>query len=234
MPPVFRCRHWIQCLCISYFRALDMSLKFPHSEVIGLDIVPPILQTGNLPDNCRFEIDDCNLSFTHWVNTFDLIHVRSVDLGIHDFPSFLYNMAQIMKPGAILIVGAGLLRFLNENGQPYPDVEEGEEGFSWLQKTFTAVHTEALKTTSPFIYADNVAGTSWATWAHWAEGNPNFEQVTSWEMNIQIGNWKPVPTEEIYHANELCKLDMLKLMESFIPLMASSPISEQWTKRWQV
>ncbi|KAG8916947.1 hypothetical protein FRC02_003447 [Tulasnella sp. 418] len=108
--------------------AVDMGLKFPHSEVIGLDIVPPVLRDGNLPSNCRFEIDDCNLSFTHWVNTFDFVHARSVDTAIHDFPTFLYNMAQIMRPGAVLVVGSGLPHFFDENGQPHPDVEEGEEG----------------------------------------------------------------------------------------------------------
>ncbi|KAG8909595.1 hypothetical protein FRC02_007671 [Tulasnella sp. 418] len=118
----------------SHHRAVDVSLKFPHSEVIGLDIVPPVLRDGNLPSNCRFEIDDCNLSFTHWVNTFDFVHARSVDTAIHDFPTFLYNMAQIMRPGAVLIVGSGLPHFFDENRQPHPDVEEGEEGFSWLQK----------------------------------------------------------------------------------------------------
>ncbi|KAG8950068.1 hypothetical protein FRC03_000168 [Tulasnella sp. 419] len=143
-------------------------------------------------------------------------------------------MAQIMKPGAILIVSAGLPRFIDENGQPYQDMNEGETGFSWLQKSFTAVYTEYLKATSPFNHVDDVAGTSWATWEHWAESNPNFEQVTTWDMDIQIGTWKPAASEEIHYAHELCQSNVLRLMESYVPLMASSAVSDEWTKRWHV
>ncbi|KAG8950071.1 hypothetical protein FRC03_000171 [Tulasnella sp. 419] len=173
----------------SHHRAVDVSLKFPHSEVIGLDIVPPVLRDGNLPSNCRFEIDDCNLSFTHWVNTFDFVHARSVDTAIHDFPTFLYNMAQIMRPGAVLIVGSGLPHFFDENRQPHPDVEEGEEGFSWLQKAFTATLTHYLSTIPTPNRPD--CGINSMKWGHWAEDNPNFEEVATWEIYLPIGNWKP-------------------------------------------
>ncbi|KAG8938222.1 hypothetical protein FRC03_007501 [Tulasnella sp. 419] len=98
-------------------------------------------------------------------------------------------MAQIMRPGAVLVVGSGLPHFFDENGQPHPDVEEGEEGFSWLQKSFAATVTHYLSTISTSHSPD--CGINSTKWGHWAENNPNFEEVATWEIYLPIGNWKP-------------------------------------------
>ncbi|KAG8937461.1 hypothetical protein FRC03_008105 [Tulasnella sp. 419] len=105
--------------------------------------------------------------------------------------------------------------------------------FSWLQKAFTALFAEWVKAQSHINDADIPYRFSAKFLGDCAKSNPNFEQVTTWEMDVQIGNWKPAPTQELYYANELCKMNVLKLIEAYVPLMASSGVSEEWTKRWQ-
>ncbi|KAG8931451.1 hypothetical protein FRC01_001275 [Tulasnella sp. 417] len=88
--------------------ALDMAIQFPHADVVGLDIVPPVLLTdADVPDNCRFEVDDANLSFAHYESAFNVVHVRSVDPGINDFESWFYEIARTLRPNGVLLLVNG-------------------------------------------------------------------------------------------------------------------------------
>ncbi|KAG9044043.1 hypothetical protein FS837_008858 [Tulasnella sp. UAMH 9824] len=115
--------------------ALDMAIQFPHAEVVGLDIVPPVLLTdADVPDNCRFEVDDANLSFAHYENSFNVVHVRSADQGINNFESWLYEIARTLRPNGVLLLVTGfprpcaLQQMYDPQLQPLPTREPGEEG----------------------------------------------------------------------------------------------------------
>lgn len=85
-----------------------MALQFPHADVIGLDLVPPVLLNADtIPPNCRFEVDDANLSMSHYEGCFNVVHMRSADAGINDFPGWLYEVAQSMRPHGVLILVTG-------------------------------------------------------------------------------------------------------------------------------
>lgn len=85
-----------------------MALQFPHVEVVGLDLVPPATVTEtSVPPNCRFEVDDANLSFEHYDNYFNVVHVRSTEPGINDFQGFLYEIARTLRPGGVLLLVTG-------------------------------------------------------------------------------------------------------------------------------
>lgn len=85
-----------------------MALQFPHAEVVGLDLVPPAnVAETSIPPNCRFEVDDANLSFEHYKDCFNVVHVRSADQGINDFESFLYEIARTLRPNGILLLVTG-------------------------------------------------------------------------------------------------------------------------------
>lgn len=89
-------------------RALEMARQFPHAEVVGLDLVPPVLVTEDeIPINCRFEVDDANLSLDHFQQCFDLVHMRSADTGLNDLKGWLYEIAKTLRPGGLLIIGNG-------------------------------------------------------------------------------------------------------------------------------
>ncbi|KAG8973076.1 hypothetical protein FRB90_010011, partial [Tulasnella sp. 427] len=121
--------------------AIQMARRYPHADVLGLDLAPPLVAIDAIPQNCRFELDDANLSLSHYANTFDLVHVRAADSGIKDFHAFLYNLAEVLRPGGVLILGSGDPQFYSEKVEPLPIVSEGEPGFRWMQKIFAAVYS---------------------------------------------------------------------------------------------
>ena len=59
-----------------------MANKFPHAEVIGIDLAPVIVSEHAIPDNCRFELDDVNRGLPRFYGQIDLIHMRGIGLGV--------------------------------------------------------------------------------------------------------------------------------------------------------
>ncbi|KAG9044483.1 hypothetical protein FS837_008078 [Tulasnella sp. UAMH 9824] len=47
---------------------------------------------------------------------------------IKDFDSFLYNLAEVLRPGGVLILGSGDPQFYDENVKALPIVSEGQPG----------------------------------------------------------------------------------------------------------
>ena len=59
-----------------------MANKFPHVEVIGIDLAPVIVSEHAIPDNCRFELDDVNRGLPRFYGQIDLIHMRGISIGV--------------------------------------------------------------------------------------------------------------------------------------------------------
>ena len=59
-----------------------MASKFPHVEVIGVDLAPAIISEGDVLENCRFELGDVNRGLSRFYGQFDLVHMRSVANGV--------------------------------------------------------------------------------------------------------------------------------------------------------
>ncbi|KAG8937819.1 hypothetical protein FRC03_007826, partial [Tulasnella sp. 419] len=88
--------------------ALEMAAEFPHADILGIDLAPPSLtEASAIPSNCRFEVRDANLPFNEFAGLFDVVHCRCIELGIVNFHGFLFNVAQTLKPGGILLLGSG-------------------------------------------------------------------------------------------------------------------------------
>jgi hypothetical protein len=63
-------------------RAIEMAQKFPHCDVLGLDLAPVPWESDNMPSNCRFEIGNINLGISHYHGCFDLIRVQCIGSGV--------------------------------------------------------------------------------------------------------------------------------------------------------
>lgn len=59
-----------------------MAHKYPHVEVIGTDLAPGMMNEKDVPDNCRFELDDVNRGLPHFYDQMDVVHMRSVGAGV--------------------------------------------------------------------------------------------------------------------------------------------------------
>lgn len=96
-------------------RAIDMALEFPHVEVKGMDLTPPTVSADFIPDNCTFEVDDANADFSHCESAYNLVHVRSIDVGMNDFHTFTYQIARTLRPDGILFLIFGSLVWISAN-----------------------------------------------------------------------------------------------------------------------
>jgi trans-aconitate methyltransferase len=83
-----------------------MALRFPHALVLGVDMVPSLLDTDTFPPNLTFEVDDVNLRLNHFHGdeAFDLIHMRMAQSGIKDLDALLIDLQHCLKPGGLLII----------------------------------------------------------------------------------------------------------------------------------
>ncbi|KZT58298.1 S-adenosyl-L-methionine-dependent methyltransferase [Calocera cornea HHB12733] len=82
--------------------AVEMATEFPNAEVVGVDLSP--IQGGRqLPDNCRFEVDDVNLGLPHFYDSFDVIHARHVCSGITDYPKLVWDITNMLRPGGVAL-----------------------------------------------------------------------------------------------------------------------------------
>jgi hypothetical protein len=61
---------------------MSVANKFPHVEVVGVDLAPAIMNEGDVPSNCRFELDDVNRGLPHFYDQMDLVHMRTVATGV--------------------------------------------------------------------------------------------------------------------------------------------------------
>lgn len=61
---------------------MSMANKFPHVDIIGIDLAPGIVNEDHVPVNCRFELDDVNRGLPHFYAQMDLVHMRAVASGV--------------------------------------------------------------------------------------------------------------------------------------------------------
>lgn len=205
--------------------AIQMARKYPHAEVVGLDLAPPLVPLDSIPENCRFELDDANLSLSHYANSFDVVHARASDPGIKDFDTFLYNMAEILRPGGVLILGSGDPQFYDENVEPLPIISEGQPRFRWIQRVFAAVYS-AYKGTGAIV--------DWPrTWHKMIEGNPNYEHVTTWQMKMPLGPWPQGLSMEHKRGSILLRNNLINILGSFTPLLLQDGYKLETIERWK-
>ncbi|KAK3684548.1 hypothetical protein LTR37_020151, partial [Vermiconidia calcicola] len=78
---------------------IDVADEIPNAQVLGSDLSP--IQPGMVPPNCKFIVDDCN---TDWLfdEKFDLIHTRAMTPGMKDWPRYMRQAFDHLKPGGYI------------------------------------------------------------------------------------------------------------------------------------
>lgn len=111
-----------------------MGTKFPHCEVVGVDLAP--VPENGCPPNCRFEIDDINLGLAHFEGQFDVVHARLIGGGMKDFRATMTEVEKTLKPGGIVLwfdVDYDMYARDRHVYMPFATEEEPDQG-SWLQR----------------------------------------------------------------------------------------------------
>ncbi|KAI4240431.1 MAG: hypothetical protein L6R40_005142 [Gallowayella cf. fulva] len=95
--------------------AIEMAEQYPRSHVIGTDLSP--VQPTWVPDNVRFEIDDCEARSWTWPeNHFDYIHTRFMIASIGNWASMIRKAYKHTKPGGYFELQELDCRFRSDDG----------------------------------------------------------------------------------------------------------------------
>lgn len=78
-------------------RSSDFADDFPSAEVIGTDISP--IQPPWTAPNCRFEMEDAEQEWTFSLNSFDYIHMRTLNGSIQDWNKLFQQSFDTLRPG---------------------------------------------------------------------------------------------------------------------------------------
>ncbi|KAH9952099.1 S-adenosyl-L-methionine-dependent methyltransferase [Amylocystis lapponica] len=191
--------------------AIDMAVEFPHCEVVGVDLVPPQIDEV-LPNNCRFEIDDANLGFAHYRDSFDVVHARSISSGIRDFPLLLQELARALRPGGVVLLGDGDMQLFDEQQRPLALSERGTPGFSWTHKVFFAAYN-AMKNRGANIDSPSMSPT-------WLRSIDSLTDVGWHKVFIPIGPWQYNTERERIIAEMICT-DCMQYISGMAPMFLS-------------
>ncbi|KAG8937132.1 hypothetical protein FRC00_007171 [Tulasnella sp. 408] len=89
--------------------AREVAQKFPKVQVVGIDLNPVPIMTET-PSNCSFEVRDAtsveSLKGLGQVVKFDVIHIRALDNGIHDYKQVIDNASEVLRPGGVLLLAS--------------------------------------------------------------------------------------------------------------------------------
>ncbi|KLP14638.1 Uncharacterized protein LW94_8071 [Fusarium fujikuroi] len=92
----------------------DFADSFPDTQVIGTDISP--IQTGWIPPNLRFDIEDCTQEWTFAPNSQDYIHFRWLVGSIVDWDQLFKEAYRCLKPGGYIESHEALSRMDYDDG----------------------------------------------------------------------------------------------------------------------
>ncbi|KAI8151296.1 Secondary metabolism regulator LAE1 [Colletotrichum sp. SAR 10_70] len=112
--------------------AIEFGEAHPESEVLGVDLSPPLAE---VPPNVTFEVDDIEEPWLY-SRPFDYIHSRVMNSSIRDWKQFIQNCYDHLTPGGYLELKEVELMPESDDGTLQPD--------SALVKTYTLLG-EALR-----------------------------------------------------------------------------------------
>jgi len=86
--------------CSSPSWAMEVATEFPKTKVVGIDMVP-VFPTSVKPENCTFTLANILHGLPFLDNTFDLIHMRFLVLGLRkeDWPAVLSELYRVCRVG---------------------------------------------------------------------------------------------------------------------------------------
>lgn len=114
-----------------------MARKYPHAQVVGIDLVQVPVDPDELPANCRFEIDDIRLGLTHFQGQFDLVHARVIGSWMENRDKAMKDIHRCLKPGGMMIWMDGDYDFYTPDIHVYqPIASPSNPNGSWFARIF--------------------------------------------------------------------------------------------------
>ncbi|KAG8986800.1 hypothetical protein FRB90_003767, partial [Tulasnella sp. 427] len=103
--------------------AIDMAIKYPNAEVVGLDLAP-VNPAAAPPSNCRFEQGDASISLKS------------------------YDVSEVLSLGGIIVIIEVEMGLYNEHKVPFADHVENVSNMLWSHK-MAVTYVEATTKRNP-------------------------------------------------------------------------------------
>ncbi|KAL3712368.1 hypothetical protein TMatcc_001067 [Talaromyces marneffei ATCC 18224] len=116
-PPIHNPRRVLDCGYGAGNWALEVAERYPHCQVIGVDISPH-MQPLDIPDNLWLQVDNLNRPFTFPSRHFDLVHSRLVASGLDRsrWSSYVRDLVRVTKRGGWVQMAEIYFNVQSDNG----------------------------------------------------------------------------------------------------------------------
>lgn len=208
--------------------ALSMARRFPHVQVLGIDLAPVPLSPDLVTPNLRFEIDNIMQGLTHHAGRFDLVHMRCVGGGLPDYAQAITYAAQCLKPGGLLIIfDYDMLVCAKDMVSTRKMATPNQPDGSWVQRFFYEFR-----------------------WAYAANGIPMFDELLDkglWEhplldgcgaagLHIPLGPWatssEPAEAQRLQFSGILLRQNIKNALSSCQTVMKRNGIPQAILDQW--
>ncbi|KAG8961354.1 hypothetical protein FRC03_005452 [Tulasnella sp. 419] len=209
--------------------AVEMAECFPHVEILGIDLVPPVVKY--IPPNCRFEIANfLEGDLVERWGTFDVVHCRNIGAGLRSgHKAFVQKAVNLVKKGGIISLMEGSMIVYNEKKEPIRLAQEGEEPGrgSWLARILDewTARDKNLDEDGKAA-AQRIPG--------WLRSDPRLKDVQDERLFCGIG-WRG--NDDVFCENkelvgQLMALNALDISGAFQPMMLSTGVSKEQYDLW--
>ncbi|KDQ07710.1 hypothetical protein BOTBODRAFT_180480 [Botryobasidium botryosum FD-172 SS1] len=205
--------------CGSTIWAVEMAQEFPHCNVVGVDLAPPL--QADPPPNCRIEVDDINLGLEHFYGSFDLIHARLISAGIKDYYGLLDDISKCLRPNGMFLAVDWDYRLCDPTKSYTTIYPRNHPKHAWLPRFIRAMNV-AVRSRMGNIDAV-------ALLPQWLKEHRSFEAVGQCDVWIPCGPYFSPDTEAGKRMNtigRLMALDILSFISAGRPLLLESGMPE--------
>ncbi|CVL00774.1 related to methyltransferase [Fusarium mangiferae] len=187
----------------------DFADRFPDTQVIGTDVSP--IQSGWIPLNLRFDIEDCTQQWTFAPNSQDYIHLRWLVGSIVDWDQLFKEAYRCLKPGGYIESHEALSRMdcddgsITEKSAMHQWGKFFVEGGKKIGRSFTIVEDGVQRS---------------------AMEKAGFVELEERDFKVPIGGWPKDP--RMKEIGKYAQATLEQDIEGYVLFMANAV--EGWTK----
>ncbi|KAF9817961.1 hypothetical protein IEO21_03036 [Rhodonia placenta] len=201
---------------------LDVARDFPQCSAVAVDLVP--MQSPNMPQNLRSEVDDINLGLQHFYGDFNVVHARLISSGIRDYQGLVDQMSQILRPSGLLDLTEFDFRIYTTDRKPILADNADSYLARWMNLCHIAVQRSGGEPDA-------------ANYLHrWVSDHPAYEEVVYREFWFPTSPWRRGTDSETRRSNRIANVfrdDVLSFLKSGRPLLLSNGWPEELVNEYE-
>lgn len=219
--------------CGSGIWCTEMSREFPHCQVLGIDLAPVPLLPEQIPPNCTFEMDDVNRGLEHHRGQYDLVHARTMGIGLTDYRKTLEHLSDCLKPGGMILYLDGDYDFCSGLPMRYvPCWSSSNPQGSYMQRVLYEYRRSAMLGGSDIKTIEKVLEEGF--WDNVPMIDPNTCKAGS--FYLPIGTWcrhgDPVQQEHLKYIGTMLRQTFFEVSRITNPVLVKAGWPQQLVDQW--